>query len=333
MRFSWAASLYLMPALAVAWLVWRTRRKGFLGYSLAGYLSERARQFPWQVLLPRVLDVLGVLALCGALLNPLLPTGERSVQSEGLNMVLVVDLSSSMEMPVTGGRKSPKGRPETRLDAVKSAIVDFIRQRKSDRIGVVVFSNNAYVVTPLTVDYPYVQNYVQMINDRTLSDEGMTAIGEGLLVARDMLRRDAASAGGGDRGEHRGNVIVLLTDGENNTGRPVKQALEELTTEEIKTYFIGVEVVTGTTVENQGFNEAAGLISGITATGGKYFDAKDAGQLRRAYEEIDHLERVRFQTREKLHDVPAFAPFALVALVALGGGQLLRTIPRFRELS
>jgi Ca-activated chloride channel family protein len=333
MRFSWSATLYLLPAVVVAWLIWRTRRKGFLGYALAGYLGERTRQFPWQILVPRLFDVLGVLALCVALLDPLLPTGERSVQSEGLNMVLVVDLSSSMEMPVTGGRKSSNGRPETRLDAVKSAIVDFIRRRKSDRIGVVVFSNNAYVVTPLTVDYPYVQNYVEMINDRTLSDEGMTAIGEGLLVARDMLRRDASSSERGDGGDRRGNVVVLLTDGENNTGRPVNQALQELKAEGIKTYFIGVEVVKGTTVENQGFNEATGLISGIIATGGKYFDAQDAGQLRRAYEDIDQLERVRFQTREKLHDVPAFAPFALTALGLFGIGRLLRTMPRFRELS
>jgi Ca-activated chloride channel family protein len=327
MRFSWSNGLYILPVLAIAFLVWRNRRKSYLGYSLPAYLVARTGSLSWPILIPRLFDAVGLLALCAALLNPLLPSSERTVQSQGLNMALVVDLSSSMEMPVSGGRKSPRGREETRLDAVKSAIVDFIKQRKSDRIGVVVFSNNAYVVTPLTVDYPYVENYVRMIDDRTLSDEGMTAIGEGLLTARDMLRREAS---GGDR---RGNVIVLLTDGENNTGRPVDFALRELQGQGIKTYFIGVEVVMGTTVENQGFNEALPLISGVTATGGKYFDARDAGQLRRAYQEIDHLEKVNFQTREKLHDVPAFASFALVALAAFGAGQLLRTVPQFRELS
>jgi Ca-activated chloride channel family protein len=327
MRFSWSNGLYVLPALAIAFLIWRTRRKSYLGYALLAELGARTGSLSWQVAIPRIFEAVGLVALCAALLNPLIPSSERTVQSQGLNMALVVDLSSSMEMPVTGGRKSPKGREETRLDAVKSAMVDFVKQRKNDRIGVVVFSNNAYVVTPLTVDYPYIENYVEMINDRTLSDEGMTAIGEGLLTARDMLRREAPAD------EHRGNVIVLLTDGENNTGRPVDFALRELKTEGIKTYFIGVEVVTGTTVENQGFNEATGLISGVTATGGKYFDARDAGQLRHAYQEIDNLEKVKFQTKEKLHDVPAFAPFALLALLGLGAGQLLRTLPQFRELS
>jgi Ca-activated chloride channel family protein len=327
MRVSWSNGLFLLPALAIAFLFWRRRRKGYLGYSLVAYFGSRTESIAWQIRIPRIFDALGLAALCTALLNPLIPAIERNVQRQGLNMALVVDLSSSMDMPVTGGRKSPTGREETRLDAVKSAIIDFIRERKSDRIGVVVFSNNAYVVTPLTVDYPYVENYVRMINDRTLSDEGMTAIGEGLLTARDMLQREASE------GEHRGNVIILLTDGENNTGRPVDSALRQLKSEGVKTYFIGVEVVLGTTVENQGFNEATALISGVAATGGRYFDARDAGQLRRAYQEIDHLEKVKFQTREKLHDVPAFAPFALISLAGFGIGQFLRTLPQFRELS
>lgn len=327
MRFSWVPGLYILPVLAIAFLLWRGRRKSYLGYSLVAYIGSRTGALAWQILIPRIFDAIGLIALCTALLNPLIPSIERTVQSQGLNMALVVDLSSSMEMPVTGGSKSPAGREETRLEAVKSAIVDFVKQRKSDRIGVVVFSNNSYVVTPMTVDYPYVENYVRMINDRTLSDEGMTAIGEGLLTARDMLQREASGA------ERRGKVIILLTDGENNTGRPVDFALRELKAQGIKTYFIGVEVVMGTTVENQGFNEATSLIAGITATGGKYFDARDAGQLRRAYQEIDQLEKVSFQTKEKLHDVPAFAPFAWIALAAFGAGQVLRTMPQFRELS
>jgi Ca-activated chloride channel family protein len=324
MRFTWSNGVYLLPALLAALLLWTVKRRGYLRYSLLSYIAPRTGSVHYQLLIPRALETVGLLALCAALLNPVIPLTERTVGSQGLNMVLVVDLSASMEMPVTGGRKSAKGREETRLDAVKSAIVDFIKRRKSDRIGVVVFSNNAYVVTPLTLDYPYVENYIQMINDRTLSDEGMTAIGEGLLTARDMLTRES---------EKRGNVIVLLTDGENNTGRPVDLALGQVKAAGIKTYFIGVEVVMGTTVENQGFNDAPSLIAGVTATGGKYFDARNAPQLRRAYQEIDNLEKVKFQTHEKLRDVPAFAPFAVLALCGLGAGQLLRTIPSFRELS
>ena len=89
----------------------------------------------------------------------------------------------------------------------------------------------------------------------------------------------------------------------------------------------------GTTVENQGFDDAPSLVAGVHATGGRYYDARNATQWHMAYEDIDTLEKVGFRTREKLHDVPAFAPFALGALAAFGAGQLLRTIPAFRELS
>ena len=191
----------------------------------------------------------------------------------------------------------------------------------------VVFSNNAYVVTPMTLDYKYLTNYIELINDRTLSDEGMTAIGEGLLEAQSMLLREGADT------PRRGNVIVLLTDGENNTGRPVDFALKTLLEDRIRTYFIGVEVQMGTTVENQGFNDAPKLVQGVVATGGKYFDARDAQQLNQAYREINSLEKGRFSTKVQLRNVPAFAPFALAAAITLAAGFLLRTVPLFRELS
>jgi Ca-activated chloride channel family protein len=327
MRFTWSNIAYLLPALLLTFAVWSLRSRSFFGHSLLAYLRARIGPPPLQIYLPRVFEFAGLACLCVALLNPVTPLTERSVNTQGLNMVLVVDLSSSMQMPVSGGRRSPTGRVETRLEAVKSALIDFIGRRKADRIGVIVFSNNAYVVTPMTTDYAYLINYIQMINDRTLMDEGMTAIGEGLLLARDMLLRDAG------QGTRRGNVIVLLTDGENNTGRPVDIALQQVRESGMKTYFIGVEVVLGTTVENQGFNEAPILIRGVRDTGGKYFDARDAGQLNQAYREINALEKGRFLTKEHLRDVPAFAPFAIAAVVLIGAGLLLRTVPQFRELS
>jgi len=327
MRLTWSNVPYLLLALVVVFVIRSIRRRSFFGYSLLAYLKERVGPPPLRIYLPKALEFIGLLCLCAALLDPVTPLVERSVTSQGLKMVLVVDLSSSMEMPVTGGRQLPRGRVETRLEAVKQAMVDFIRQRKGDRIGLVVFSNNAYVVTPMTTDYAYLVNYVQMINDRTLMDEGMTAIGEGLLLARELLEHEGA------KGDRRGNVIVLLTDGENNTGRPVDLALGRLKEAGVKTYFIGVEVVTGTTVENQGFNDAPAIIEGVRATGGRYFDARNAGELSQAYREVNALEKGRFLTREQLRDVPAFAPFAIAALLALAAGLILGTVPHFRELS
>ena len=327
MQFNWSNGLYLLGALVVIWALWLARPKTYYGYSLLAYLGEHIGPPPLRIYAPRLLDFVGMTCLCIALLDPVIPVVSNTVQNQGLNMVLVVDLSSSMQMPVTGGHKSPTGKEETRLEAVKSAIVDFVRHRSGDRIGVVVFSNNAYVVTPMTLDYKYLTNYVQLINDRTLSDEGMTAIGEGLFEARNMLLRETGT------GERRGNVVVLLTDGENNTGRPVDLALKSLQNDAIRTYFIGVEVEMKTTVENQGFNDAPKLVDGVKATGGKYFDARDAVQLNRAYREISSLEKGHFTTKQQLRDVPAFTVFGLAAVVGLGLGFLMRTVPMFRELS
>ncbi len=327
-HFSWMNGAYLAAALAAVWLISLFRRKAHYGHSLLAYLGQRIGPPPLRIYLPRTLEFAGGLCLCLALLDPVIPVVHQTVKNQGLNLVLVVDLSSSMEMPVTGGRRSPKGHQETRLEAVKSAIIDFIGHRKGDRIGVVVFSNNAYVVTPLTLDSKYVANYVQLINDHTLADEGMTAIGEGLLQANDMLMRESTPGG-----ERRGNVIVLLTDGDNNTGRPVDLALETVRQNGIRTYFIGVEVETQTTVQNQGFIEATKLLDGVKRTGGRYYDARDATQLNQAYQEINKLEKARFTTTEELRDVPAYSSFALAALALLGAGLFLRNVPLFRELS
>ncbi len=90
---------------------------------------------------------------------------------------------------------------------------------------------------------------------------------------------------------------------------------------------------TGTTVQNQGFNDAPKLISGVRATGGRYYDARDAKQLNQAYREIGSLEKGRFEKREQRRDEPAFAPFAGVALAALAASLVLRATPAFRELA
>lgn len=332
MRFTWSIGWYLLGALALVALLRQARPHNYFGHSLLAYLRARVSPPPLDIYLPRLLDFVGLVCLGLALLNPVIPFAEHTVRNEGLNMALVIDLSSSMQMPVTGGRRMPNGAVETRLDAVKRAVIDFIRQRKGDRIGIVVFSNSAYVVSPMTMDHPYLVNYVEMINERTLSDEGMTAIGEGMILARDLLVRQGLKDGQ-DGTEQHGNVIVLLTDGENNTGRPLDFALKEVRESGIKTYFIGVEVVMATTAANQGFNDAPVLVSGVLSTGGRYFNARDAKQLELAYREIHTIEKGRFLTRSKLRDVPAFASFAWAALTAITAGFLLRAIPRFRELS
>ncbi len=340
MRFTWMAGLYLLAVVAGAFLVRQRRRHSYFGHPLLALIGEKLGRPPRLIHLPIALELVGLVFLFVALLDPVIPLVEHEVTNEGLNIVLVLDLSSSMQLPITHHGPSlrtvatatPSGSPpapavETRLEVVKRAVVDFIGHRRGDRIGLVVFSNNAYVVSPLTSDYGYLADYVRMINDRTLSNEGMTAIGEGLLLATDLMHRQIRESA------NRSNVIILLTDGENNFGRDVDFALRMVREAGIKTYFIGVDVVLATTVENQGLTDAPALVAGVEATGGRYYDAHDPSQLQQAYREINSLERARYHTKTQVRDVPAYPPFALAAMVSLGCALALRLIPYFTELS
>ncbi len=340
MRFTWLAGLYLVALVVLAVLLRYRRRRSYFGHPLLALIVDQLGRSPRLIYLPVVLEMAGLVFLFLALLDPVIPLVEHEVRNEGLNIVLVLDLSSSMQLPITEKRASLKTiaatlpsaglsapAAETRLEVVKKAVVDFVRQRRGDRIGLVVFSNNAYVVSPLTTDYSYLADYVRMINERTLSDEGMTAIGEGLLLAGELMRRQVAQA------SDRSNVIVLLTDGENNFGRGVDFALRGVKEAGIKTYFIGVDVVLTATAENQGLTDAPTLVAGVEATGGRYFDAHDPVQLQEAYREINSLERGRYITKARLHNVPAYRPFALAALGLFACALALRLIPYFTELS
>src|SRR5258706_12508566 len=135
MRFTWSIAWYLIGAVALVALLRRARPRNYFGHSLLAYLSSRASPPPLDIYLPHFLELAGLVCLGIALLNPVIPFAEHTVRNEGLNMALVIDLSSSMQMPVTGGRRMPSGAVETRLDAVKRAVIDFIKHRKGDRIG------------------------------------------------------------------------------------------------------------------------------------------------------------------------------------------------------
>src|SRR5206468_8666172 len=135
------------------------------------------------------------------------------VQSRGLDIVVVLDLSSSMQEDMGSGqsrqaRAVPTGR--TRLNAVKDAVKTFVRARRDDRIGLVVFSDNPYVISPLTFDHEYLLHYIELVDDQLLRGEGQTAIGDGLALSDYVLSRQATPTSRGHQ------LVVLFTDGENN---------------------------------------------------------------------------------------------------------------------
>src|SRR4029078_2106605 len=113
-----------------------------------------------------------------AIMQPVIPYSQADVESRGLDIVLLLDLSSSMQEIMGSGQMSPTvaegtvKNGHTRVGAVKAPIRSFVRNRHDDRIGLVVFSDNAYVVSPLTFDYDYLLHYIDMVADKILAGEG-----------------------------------------------------------------------------------------------------------------------------------------------------------------
>jgi Ca-activated chloride channel family protein len=322
-----AAGWWLLATMAAVGLLRWAGRRRFVAATTVRWLDTRA----YRASSVRRLPLAGVLAaavLVGvALMEPVLPYSEATVLSRGLDIVMVLDLSSSMQEEMDpasvearlkrpGSERRPPG--QTRLEATKAAIRAFVRTRRDDRIGLVVFSDNAYVVSPLTFDHEYLVHYVDMVDEQILQGEGQTAIGDGLALANYLLSRQARGTGG-----HQ--VVMLFTDGENNRGRDPLEVLQESKEADIRVHFIGVAL----DQEVRGKSQVRDLLRTITRNGGRYFNATSARDLVAASAAIDAIEKGFLVNRVYVHDAPVYAWFALPALVCLVAAFALRAVPYF----
>src|SRR5215471_12258584 len=123
---------------------------------------------------------------------------------------------------------------QTRLDATKAAIKTLVQLRHDDRLGLVVFSDHAYVISPLTFDHDYLLHYIDTVDDQMLRGEGMTAIGDGLALSDFLLAKQSTAQG------HRNQVVVLFTDGENNIGRDPLEVMHEADAAHIRVHMVGL---------------------------------------------------------------------------------------------
>jgi len=317
---------FVAVIILLALIRWR-RRKSYFTHPLLFYLQPHLRPASPLVYVPKFLEYVALGFLAVALLEPVLPYAERLVAKQGLDIIMVLDLSSSMQEPIDlkGSlarlREGIKTKEKSRLDAVKEAMSAFVQRRQDDRLAVVVFSENGYVVAPMTFDEAYVWRYLQLVDNKTLAGEGQTAIGEGIFTSVDLALKQARDG----KGASKGKVMVVLTDGENNTGRDLYEAISRAKAENFKIHFIGVEVDRA--------RDAPRLIAAVESTGGKYYDVRDARQLESAYADISNTERGAFLVKTLDKQVPWFYPFALAALSLLAASVALRAIPYFVEVS
>jgi Ca-activated chloride channel family protein len=312
----WLAGTLVLVALVKWRLRWRFAASTMVrSLELGAYRASIFRRLPFAVL------ALALLLIAMALLKPVIPYSQSEVQSRGLDIVILLDLSSSMQEEM--GRAKPRTpKPvavRTRLEATKSAIRTFIRARRDDRIGLVVFSDNPYVVSPLTFDHDYLLRYVDLIDDQILQNEGQTAIGDGLALSNDMLSRQAKE---GSRGHQ---VIVLFTDGEYNRGRDPIDVLAESRDADIRVHVVGVAL----DEEVREKPAVTDLMNTVERNGGKTFNAESERDLVAASKTIDSMEKTLLVSKVYVQDVPVYEWFAVPGLVCLVLALALRAIPYF----
>lgn len=249
-----------------------------------------------------------------ALARPQFMIEESTIETEGIDIVLAVDTSTSMlaEDFTIGGRRT------NRLEAVKGVMTGFINNRQSDRIGIVAFAAQAYSVSPLTLDYGWLVRNMERIKIGMIEDG--TAIGSGLSSSLNRLKDTKAKS----------KVVILLTDGRNNAGRisPLTAA-EAAAALKIKVYTIGAGTkglapypskdLFGNTVYRPVRIEIdEETLKGIAEkTGARYFRATDTDSLRKIYEEINRLETTPIEEKGYREYRELFHLFLIPGLVLL----------------
>jgi Ca-activated chloride channel family protein len=251
--------------------------------------------------------------------------GLREITSQGVNILLALDVSGSM--------KAEDFRPRNRLYVAKRVIADFIGKREGDRIGLVVFAGKAFTQVPLTTDRAVLLAMLSRVQIGMLPDG--TAIGTGLATSLNHIKDVPAKS----------SVVVLLTDGVNNTGR-----LDPLTAADaaralgVRVYTVGVgtqgtapflveDPIIGRRYVELPVTIDENVLRAIAVrTGGRYFRATDPRGLQRILDEIDHLEKTEIHVKESLNYEELYAlfltpAFALLALELALRLTVLRTLP------
>ncbi len=265
--------------------------------------------------LPFVLKLLAFSLAIVALARPQSSLSGRDIKTEGIDIMMALDISSSM---------LAEDLKPNRIEAAKKVAEEFIDSRPNDRIGLVVFGGESFTQCPLTTDHSVLKNLFAGIQSGILADG--TAIGEGLGTAVNRIRNSRAKS----------KVVILLTDGVNNIGSIAPETAGEIAkTFGIRVYTIGVGTrgmapypvkspfgIQYQNVEVQIDEPVLKKIAG--ETDGKYFRATNTGKLKEIYSEIDKLEKTKIDVTEFHNYTEEFYPLALGALLLLVLDILLR---------
>ena len=319
----WVFWLLVVPALMLAWYLWRFKKQqaSFI-YSntivLKTYFSCRGF---FKQLLP-IYRIAAIVFLIIAIARPQSSNTEEKRKTEGISIVLAIDISTSMLVN--------DFKPD-RITVAKEVASDFIRQRENDRIGLVVFGGESYTQCPITTDHGVLQEQLSKIYPGMLMDG--TAIGMGLGTSVNRLQNN----------DSKSKVIILLTDGVNNAGfvdpLTASEAAQQM---KVRVYTIGVGKQGGTyQIRDPNTGQIGSIIGEIDEkllaqiainTGGKYFKASNNSALKSVFNEIDKMEKTKIEVSSFERKSELFLPYALIAftlffLEILFRYTLLRSIP------
>jgi len=322
--------LWLLILLPLA-LVWRGRSGpvAAVQYSSVALARQVARQTRsragrWVWWLPIVAAALMILGLA----RPQLGRGRADVPASGIDIMLALDVSGSMQALDF----KLHGQPANRIDVVKSVVSQFISERPNDRLGIVAFAGLPYLVSPLTLDHDWLQQNLDRVQVAGVEDG--TAIGSAIAACANRLRGTPAKS----------KVIVLLTDGMNNSGKisPLAAA-EAAKTLGIKVYTIaaGVRGEAPIPVKDESGNtqlvmaqvdvDETTLRQIAAETGAKFYRATDTDSLKEIYAQINGLEKTKQIARGFARYQELFGWAVIPALGLLGLAFTLEQT-RYRRL-
>lgn len=323
----WFIALLIPVAVG---LLWNRSKQAVIRFPSTEGLRETVRAGrPINLQLLRLLRVVVLVLIVAGLARPRQGLETNRIRAEGIDIILVVDVSTSMlaeDFTLNGERQN-------RLDVVKTVVKEFIENRTNDRIGLVIFGGRAYTQCPLTLDHGWLLNQLKSVHIGSVEDG--TAIGSGITTGLNRIRDSSAKS----------RIMVLLTDGVNNTGDVSPQTAAQLAKAlDVKIYTIGagtkgdapyptkdifgrsVYSMQRIEVDDEGLTEVAVL------TGGKYFRATDTDSLKQTYKDIDRLEKTeleqpKYMTYKEWYPWAVVPALLLLLLEVILGQTWLRVLP------
>ena len=302
---SFAYPWVFLLAPIVVLVPWIRKRQSVAFSSVNSMMVQRTLRMKL-VFLPSLLASLAGLCLLTALARPQVLHHKEHIEKEGIDIMLLVDTSGSMRER----DYALKGRRISRMEISKQVLNDFVTSRANDRLGIVVFGEEAFSQCPLTLDHDGMLPFLDQIQIGLAGDKA-TAIGDGIAIAGQHLSELDAPT----------KVVILLTDGQSNAGIDPVVAADAAAQLGIRIYTIGLGGgnvgMGGLLLGSRGGVDEASLDAIAKRTGGKFYLAQTTKALQKVYEEIDDLETTTAETFAYTIADEKYAPWVLLSIVLL----------------